>query len=284
MLNRGCFATPFKIKKMAVLRSKRHESSVEFVFHMNKIKKFVSKIFIKISKRKRECVCGDFQKNFEDIYNKIQILNNGHNKFSDIIKYNMGLDIINDIQNMQISYDTLCMGAKLKKNKRITLSNMLNHEIDSMYKYIEKNRYFNESDRKYIYIIFYDYPTINRVEYIRNCMILQDLINSIVVDAKRSSCLLEKILLRKNINKALSFTISANRIYPRNREEYLKRLNYIDVAISCIHSLNDNFRAIFDANDFSERRIRNVCKTLTRTVDSLNGIRKSDKSRFGKLK
>lgn len=268
---------------MAVLRSKRKESSVEFVFHMNKIKKFVSKIFIKVSKRKRECICGDFQKNFEDVYNKIQILHSGHNKFSDILKYNMGLDIIHDIQDMQISYDTLCIGAKLKKNKRIVLADMLNHEINSMYKYIEKNKNYKESDKNNIYIMYYDYPRIHKVEYIRNCIRLQNIVNSFVVDAKRNSCYFKKILLQKNTNKALSFAISANRIYPKTNREYLKRLNYIDTAISCVHALNDNFRVLFDTNNFSEQRIKKTCRTLTKTIDSLNRIRKSDKDRFSKL-
>lgn len=95
--------------------------------------------------------------------------------------------------------------------------------------------------------------------------------------------ILKKILLQKNTNKALSFAISANRIYPKTNREYLKRLNYIDTAISCVHALNDNFRVLFDANNFSEQRIKKTCRTLTKTVDSLNGIRKSDKDRFSKL-
>lgn len=86
------------------------------------------------------------------------------------------------------------------------------------------------------------------------------------------------------VDDALYCVLKGNRTVPRNKKQYEIRDKYFRKAVDNLNGLQRPLYALWNVMEYSENAMDEWAGLINETIKMIQGVRKSDKSRFGTLK
>lgn len=264
---------------MAVLKSKRGISNLEFENNFVELYRFSSMHISKVPKRKKKWLCEDINKDMNLLYKKVMDINELYFRSK-------------SARSLYISESILSIEYILKDlNKHLlSLWNIQGYDFNTMEKWamlIKKEIFLlnKEGCDNFIdlNINILDWDYINKAIFLKNMSELHRYTHSKVINAKNDFDDTDGNLLISLVNDAFYELILANTKVPKTKEEYEVRRNHISKAITYLGEMNRPMLFYFNMMEYSERIMVEWSELLVNELKMLISLQSSDKERFKNL-
>ena len=276
-------ATPANINQeekrgyiLSVIRSKRHISKFEYENTFTKLYQFSAEQTSKVSKRRNKWLCTDIDEIMNNAYNLIMEINEGYfetDKEENIAELvNQTLDYLLKLEKPLL---ILWSVQKYKTKTMVAWSNLVNEEINLLYKMINKKA-------KYRMKIL-DYNAINKASFLKNMSDFHAYVYGKVINAPMKYDNSSGALLIRLVDDAFYHLIEANKRIPSNKKELKEREEHISNSISALRKIQRQTLFYFNVMRYSENVLQEWTDYLTQELKLLYALRKSDAERFKNL-
>lgn len=262
---------------MAVLRSKRKISKIEFENTFAKLYHYSANQTAKISKRKRKWLCNKINNKMNNIYNSIMELNEilYSKEFSKEEKKILIQQIISELITLDKPLYILWNIEKYKTKTMAYWCDLLQNEYNLLCKMIKMKP-------KYKFKIL-DYKAINNAKFIKNMSEFHRFVHSKIIKAPCKYDDTSGNLLIKLVDDAFYFVIQANKKIPKTQQEFKQRIKYINKAITGLYKMQRQIIFYCNLMQYSEKILKEWNYYLTSELKMLKALKKSDIVRFGNL-
>lgn len=266
---------------MSVIVAKRNLSKIQYVESFRQLQLYTQKKLEKIPKRKRKWLRDPIAKIMNETFDMIIEIANDY--------FLYGIKILSKQDSARLIIDSLLSLQKpllslwnienyLYPTKKMEYwCKLINEEVRQIA--IMGNIELNNYDKMFIL----DYTGIEQMNFLSNMCDLHWFVHSKLTSLNEHIRATGGLCLIKLIDEALFRVFNANRIYPTTKEEYELRAENISIAIKCLKEMEIPMLSLFTLELFSEGVMRQWVKQLNEEMKMLNGLQKSDKTKFKNL-
>lgn len=264
---------------MAVVCGKRHRASTEFENTFADLYSFTIRQTSAVPKRRRRWVCLPLEDGMNLMYRDIMHINElWITKHADKVKDTgfRAKRTIEMLNRMEKPLIVLWASQRTKTKTMATWVSLIRKEISLL------NSLHPDDDIDCTVSIL-DLLSVNSMEFMKNMVNLHRYVHSKVVNSPTRYADNIGAQLISLVNDALYELVLANKIFPESRVDYELRRSHISKAITCLHEMNRPLVSYFSLMNYSDRVMCEWAELLSLQLKLLNGLNKSDNSRFSSL-
>lgn len=272
---------------MGILKNKRSISKYEYEHSFDVAYSYIGDRMNAVPNRLKRWLNKPINQKMNQVYSHIMELRT--NYFPKEIRNESNLKLINSaingILDLQPSFYTYWNVMNYSDKQKAFWCELFNKELALLRGLNSKNPLYippeGVEERKMFY---YKSEDIKKVAFLNNMSKLHDYTHRKIAHAKQLYTDRECDMLANFVDLAWYYSLEANRKIPKNKKEYEYRSRCLSYAISNLKKMEVPMKSLFNLMGYSENILKEWSTIFNETLKSVFGIKKSDKSRFGKLK